>query len=127
MRLVIFEENPAIRSGLQNFLNSLKLWAASAQTGEIGLHIVAMRLPDVILVSDSLPDMTAADVIAALRAEPAHRSIPVIVMHSGNVPPHIEAVALLERPVSRRQLVRAILPYANSDIAGSLERGVFPD
>jgi signal transduction histidine kinase/ActR/RegA family two-component response regulator len=51
-----------------------------AMTGRLGLTLARQQLPELILLDQHLPDLTGDDVLHRLRADPATRDIPVVVI-----------------------------------------------
>jgi CheY-like chemotaxis protein len=62
-------------------LRKLGHQALSAHTGEEALAIVAMQIPDLIILDSMMPGMNGAEVLRLLRAKVETATIPVI-MHS---------------------------------------------
>jgi CheY-like chemotaxis protein len=60
----------------------------SAPDGRTGLDRAAEMHPDLVLLDLTLPDISGEQVLAALRADPATRAIPVIVV-SGETDPEV--------------------------------------
>ena len=52
----------------------------TATDGRAGLDLARARRPDLILLDLNLPELSGAEVLAALRDDPATRSIPVVVI-----------------------------------------------
>jgi signal transduction histidine kinase len=61
-----------------------------AMTGGLGLTLAREHLPELILLDQHLPDLTGADVLHRLRADPATRSIPVVVVSADATPGQIQ-------------------------------------
>ena len=86
----------------------------SAQQGSLGLELANARRPDLILLDLHLPDIPGWDVLAALRAEPATRDIPVIVVSADATSPQIErliaagALDYLTKPIDVRALLQIL-------------------
>ena len=51
-----------------------------AMQATIGLELAREHHPDLIVLDLHLPDMPGADVLKRLKAEPANRNIPVVVL-----------------------------------------------
>ena len=61
----------------------------SAMQGDTGLQMAREHVPALILLDLHLPDMTGHDVLLRLRAEPATRQTPVIVLSADATPGQI--------------------------------------
>ncbi len=51
-----------------------------AASGLEGLSMLASDRPDIVLVSSTLPDVTAFDLCARIRASPGHGDLPVVIL-----------------------------------------------
>ena len=75
-------------------------------------HEVMRRKPDVIVCDIDMPYMSGLDFLSALKADPEHRAIPVILL-SAHEPSDlrgqaIEAAACLRKPITSDRLLAAI-------------------
>lgn len=89
-----------------------------AETGSSGLAVANERLPGLILLDLSLPDMDGVDVLAHMKKDPRTATIPVFAL-SGD--PHLQyregAPAFdgfLAKPIDIRKLFSVIDQYLNS-------------
>ena len=53
---------------------------------DIGLDLVRAHLPDLVLLDLHLPDVSGADVLAALQADPQTAGVPVVVLSADASP-----------------------------------------
>lgn len=67
----------------------------SAPDGRTGLDRVTRLRPDLVLLDLTLPDISGERVLAQLRADPATRAIPVIVI-SGDIDPAVHRRVLAQ-------------------------------
>jgi signal transduction histidine kinase/ActR/RegA family two-component response regulator len=103
VRLVetILAERPAIR-----FI--------SAMQGRLGLDLARQHRPSVILADLHLPDISGEDVLREVRADPALRDIPVIILSADATPGQISrllaagARAYLTKPLDVQELLAKI-------------------
>jgi PAS domain S-box-containing protein len=65
----------------------------SAMQGSMGLDLAREHQPDLILVDLDLPDLTAEDFLLKLRAEPALKGIPLILLSTNNGDSSLEVLA----------------------------------
>jgi CheY-like chemotaxis protein len=56
----------------------------SAPRGQLGLDLARRHRPGLILLDLDLPDMAGADVLRQLRADPATRDLPVVVVSANS-------------------------------------------
>ncbi len=79
MKILIIEDEPAIRETLQDILEFNGHTVRTATDGETGLAAAAER-PDLILCDIGLPGMDGYDVISALRQQPHGSDVPFIFL-----------------------------------------------
>ena len=84
-----------------------------AMLGELGVELAREHRPDLILLDLNLPDITGEEVLARLRADPATREIPVVVLSedaSKQRDPVLTAGsrAQLTKPIGVRRLLEVV-------------------
>jgi CheY-like chemotaxis protein len=57
-----------------------------AMTGRLGLELARQHHPDLILLDQHLPDLTGAEVLHRLKAHPATRGIPLVIVSADATP-----------------------------------------
>jgi PAS domain S-box-containing protein len=67
-RVLVVDDNPAIRSMTSEILRTAEVQVHEAADGAAALRVCAERPFDVILLDLSLPDMTGLDVVSAIRS-----------------------------------------------------------
>src|SRR5690606_8182732 len=82
-RILVVDGVPTNRITLKVRLASACYEVATATTGAEALRIARQTHPQIVLIGDSLPDMAAAALCAALRALPCGADLPVLVQASG--------------------------------------------
>lgn len=90
---------------------SIKL--VSTVLGKVGLELAKEQLPDLILLDLDLPDVAGEDVLAGLRADPATRDVPVVVLSTsaerfGDPLLAAGASASLTKPVPVRRFLEVV-------------------
>jgi CheY-like chemotaxis protein len=120
-RLLIVDDERANRQLLEIMLEPEGYELATATSGEEALAMVARQPPDLVLLDIMMPGMNGYVVTAQLKANPASRHIPVLVLSSlddRSSQAHgagAGADGFLSKPVDRRELcdaVRALLTAA---------------
>lgn len=80
-RVVIVDDDEAVRLRLTDLLTRLGSFSIQeAVDGPSGLALVERMQPDIVLLDIMMPGMTGLEVCARLRAEPATREIPIVVL-----------------------------------------------
>jgi len=72
-RVLVVEDNAALRALLSMALESNGYVTLTAETGELALDLAAVDPPDVWIVDGAIPGMTGADLVRRLRASPDAR------------------------------------------------------
>jgi len=80
-QVLVIDDDPVARYLVRRLLLGTPYEVMDASTGSEGVRLARERVPHVILLDFVLPDMTAFDVIDALKGDSVTRSIPVI-MHT---------------------------------------------
>ena len=118
MRILLVEDDAAIREMLSRRLALRGHAVELAADGETGLAMIRASPPEVVLLDHGLPGMTGWDVARALRADPAFATLPVIALtaHAGE-PSRREAMAagcttFLSKPVDMKALERELQAIA---------------
>lgn len=118
MRILLIEDDAAIREMLSRRLALRGHAVELAADGEQGLAMIRASPPEVVLLDHGLPGMSGWDVARALRADPAYASLPIIALtaHAGE-PSRREAMAagcnrFLSKPVDMKALERELQAIA---------------
>ena len=80
LRVLIVDDDSENRDLLEIILTREGFLVESAASGEGALDVVALRLPDLILLDVMMPGMDGYQVVQELRSKPATRAIPVILL-----------------------------------------------
>ncbi len=78
--VVVIEDEKEIRDLVRYNLERAGLRVAAAEDGESGLERVFASRPDAVVLDLMLPGRSGLEVLSELRAEPATRDLPVIVL-----------------------------------------------
>jgi two-component system cell cycle response regulator DivK len=116
-RILVVEDHEDNRQILRDLLGNAGYHMIEAETGEAGLAAAAEHKPDLILMDIQLPGLDGYEATRRLKADPALRSIPIIVVTSyalsGDDAKAHEAGcdAYVTKPFSPRQLLAKIREY----------------
>jgi CheY-like chemotaxis protein len=113
-RVLIVDDERANRQLLQIMLEPEGYELSVATSGEEALASVAQQRPDLVVLDIMMPGMNGYVVASRLKADPATRHIPVLVLSSlddQNSRAHgagAGADGFLAKPVDRRELCRLV-------------------
>ncbi len=94
-KVLILDDDPLIRSTLEQSLKLQGLEAQSSGEGKTGLEITASWQPDLILLDHHMPGMTGIEFLQKLRDDSNLSSVEVIYLTSDSDIAHInEAISL---------------------------------
>jgi two-component system cell cycle response regulator len=122
-RVLIVDDERVNRQLLTIMLEPEGYELSSATSGDEALAAVARQVPDLIVLDIMMPGMNGYVVTARLKANPATRHVPVVLLsalHDRNSRAHgmgAGADGFLPKPVDRRELcdlVRAMLLAASA-------------
>jgi CheY-like chemotaxis protein len=82
VRVLVVDDEQANLDLLEALLEPAGFGVLRAGGGQEGIDVARSQLPNLILLDLMMPDVTGFDVVEALRAEEATRSIPVMVLTS---------------------------------------------
>ena len=83
--MLVVEDDPSIRALVTELLDDAGFSVLQTHLGQRGLRLAEEHTPTVVLVNQSLPDMSGLDVLERLRRRAATRHIPVVLV-SGHLP-----------------------------------------
>ncbi|MBI5516730.1 MAG: response regulator transcription factor [Deltaproteobacteria bacterium] len=114
-RIVVIEDEPDLARALEFNLRAAGFEVHLASTGREGLRLASLLAPALVTLDLMLPDLAGTDVCRALRAAPATRAVPIIVVSARA--DEIDRVVLFElgvddyvaKPFSTRELVLRVL------------------
>jgi len=116
-RILVVEDQADNLQILRDLLTSEGYQIVEAQDGEQGVRAAAAERPDLILMDIQLPLLDGYEATRRIKADPALRAIPIIVVTSYSLSGD-EAKAraagcddFVPKPYSRRQLMAKIREY----------------
>jgi len=128
-RILIADDTPQAAELLEAYLSGADYDIEFASDGEETLERVAARRPDLILLDVMMPRLSGFEVCKRLRADPATRAIPILMITALDQPLDVERAVeagtddFLSKPISQAELmhrVRSLLKIRQG--AGDLER-----
>jgi len=123
--LLYVEDNPAnLKLVEQIIARRPNIRLLTAVNGNSGIEIARVSQPEVILMDINLPDISGAEVMKILRADPATADIPVIAISANAIPRDIENglaagfFRYLTKPIKVNEFMDALdvaLKYADKE------------
>jgi len=113
-KILVIEDEPEMRRNLTTVLRFEKFHPLPAENGLVGVQLAKKEKPDLILCDVMMPTLDGYEVIAALRADPATVTIPLIFLTAKGERPDIRAGMnlgaddYLIKPVAKSDLLAAI-------------------
>ena len=115
-RILLLEDSSDLRMLLERQLTRAGYEVLSAEDAVEAGKLVVERAPDLIIADIQLPYMSGDEFVAALRADPAVRDIPVIFLSvDRQLEEHarrLGAVAYFDKNVSSERLLEVVDFYA---------------
>jgi signal transduction histidine kinase/DNA-binding response OmpR family regulator len=117
-RILVVDDDARVRGLVVETLGALGLELAEAADGEEALAAVAERRPDVVVLDLVMPGMDGLAVLETLQADPATRTLPVIVLTAKRLSAaererlRGRAVSLLEKSVYSAAELRRLVGLA---------------
>ena len=112
--ILVADDEPSILLSLQFLLQKAGYQVRTARDGEEALQAVEAAAPDLILLDAMMPKRDGYDVCQSLRADPAYRDIPIIMLTAkGRDIERQKGLALgatdyVTKPFSTRELVETV-------------------
>ena len=115
-RILLLEDAPELRMLLERRLSNAGYEVLTAEDAVEAGKLVVQRSPELIIADIQLPYMSGDEFVAALRADPAVRDIPVIFLSvDSQLEEHarrLGAVAYFDKTVSFERLLEVVELYA---------------
>lgn len=109
--VLVVEDDPAARDLLRVHLEGAGYAVLTTASGQQGLAWVSQTRPDAVLLDILLPDIDGWEILQRLKADPATRAIPVMVVSvvdDRQLGLALGAIDYFVKPVSREPLLEAI-------------------
>jgi len=79
-RILVIDDEPQVRQLLRKLLEPAGYRVEEAGSAENGLHTITTDPPDLVFLDLNLPDRSGHEVLEAVRADPATRLLPVVML-----------------------------------------------
>lgn len=96
--VLVVDDEPAVLEVLEEVLGDLGHEVVRAYDGLEALEVARARLPDLVVTDHMMPRLSGADLCKALRADPALRAIPAIMLSAARTAGVPEVQAFLSKP-----------------------------
>jgi CheY-like chemotaxis protein len=113
VKILVVDDEPAIRDSIAELLEAEGYRVDAVGRAEEALAVLRRERPALVLVDLVMPRMTGAELVAAVRADPALSSVPVVLMTAALPAPG-------ERPVAADGILRK--PFDIDDLLGTVAR-----
>ena len=116
-RILVIEDQEDNRKILRDLLTSANFEVIEAENGEDGVAAAVAQRPDLILMDIQLPLLDGYEATRRIKADPALRAIPIIVITSYALSGDDEKAraagcdAYFSKPFSPRQLLAKVREY----------------
>jgi signal transduction histidine kinase/DNA-binding response OmpR family regulator len=121
--VLVIDDDPVQRDLMQRFLGREGFRVLVADGGEEGLRLAREMRPVAITLDVMMPGMDGWAVLAALKADPAVRNIPVVMLTMVDDPNRgftLGAAAFATKPVNRGRLSRLLRKYSAAGVQGGV-------
>ncbi len=114
--VLVIDDDPALRSLLEDTLGAQGYRVTSAPDGERGMELAARWQPDVIVLDLMMPGLTGFDVVTRLRERSDSRDLPIIIYTVKDLTPEertrlmsqVQAIATKGRPADLVDVLRRL-------------------
>jgi CheY-like chemotaxis protein len=110
LRILVTDDDPILREFASVYLSTETASVETADCGEVALERLRQATFDILLVDIDMPGISGYQVIAAVRANPKLRSLPIVVVTSNEDVVSIDrayeagATSFVTKPVNWRLL-----------------------
>ncbi|MFO1204044.1 MAG: response regulator [Tabrizicola sp.] len=78
--VLLIEDEPNIAEAIRFLLTRDGLRVSHAAEGGAAMVLLAQDSPDLVILDHMLPGMSGLEILTAIRADPAHRDLPVMML-----------------------------------------------
>lgn len=108
--VLIVEDDPAAREFYRSLLRQAGLNVVAVDDGFAALQVIETRPPDAVILDLALPRVSGRDVYRELKARPATRNIPIVVVtgHDTSDLDEADFAGVLHKPLDPHDLVTIV-------------------
>ena len=123
-RIIVCDDEPHIVEGLRFLLRSPDREIVVTYSGKDALMRLDEKRPDLLIVDIMMPGMSGLEVVSTLRADPATKDLPIIIItakgqaRDATMAQEIWNAMVVAKPFQPKELRRMV--------ASTLEQGVCP-
>src|SRR5262245_24877520 len=120
-RILSIDDSRMVHMVVTKTLKPLDVEVITAVNGQEGIEKAEKEKPDLILLDATMPMMDGIEALAALKANPATKAIPVVMLSSDSGKDHVErarqlgALTSIPKPFTGDGLVAGLSPYLDLD------------
>ncbi len=118
-KVLVVEDEESMRELLRLHLGNNGYQVTVAEDAMVAGHLVLKDRPDLMIVDVEMPYMTGYEFVAAIKADPSTRDIPVVFLTTdANVAEQaikLRADAYLNKPVMANRLLEVVALFAGQD------------
>ena len=118
VRVLVIDDEPAVRDLMAKSLASESIIAVTAADGEEGLRLAKEHTPDLIFLDVLMPKLDGWAVLTALKADEKLRDVPVVMltmMTDQEMGYLLGASEYLTKPIDRNRLLSVMAKYKPTD------------
>lgn len=117
MKILVVDDDPQLRILVSRFLGAKGFEILQAEDGEQGIAVAKAERPRIIIMDLNMPVMNGFDATRAVKADPATKDIPVIVLTAEDALANYDEIydagadAYITKPVDFERLLGRVLEY----------------
>ena len=79
-KVLVVDDDSGIRESIKDLLSLENVECACADSGELGLAMIAAEQPQLVVTDLQLPDMSGYQLCQSVKRNPASKHVPVVMM-----------------------------------------------
>jgi CheY-like chemotaxis protein len=113
-RVLIIEDNAAIRENTAELLELNRFIVLTAENGQSGFELAKTSVPDIILCDMMMPDTDGRQFLKLVKEENITANIPLVFFSAGSLSPEIQEQLVtgkdgyLKKPFTEEDLLNAV-------------------
>jgi CheY-like chemotaxis protein len=113
-RVLIIEDNAAIRENTAELLELNKFSVLTAENGQTGFELAKTSTPDIILCDMMMPDTDGRQFLKLVKEENSTANIPLVFFSAGSLSPEVQEQLVsgkdgyLKKPFTEEDLLNAV-------------------